>query len=113
MSLRTLSAPCALLLAASAAPAYAHEPAAPDRDPAVLDSVIVTGRRDAEGAVAVVSAESYETRFAQGFSDSLRDLTEGGYVGEFAAATEARVAGTAVFRPGEGRSAYVSPRVSD
>ncbi|KQW83189.1 TonB-dependent receptor family protein [Brevundimonas sp. Root1279] len=90
MSLRTLAAPCALLLAASAAPAFAHEPAAPSDDPAVLDSVIVTGRRDPEdpqvvadaralmartpGAVAVVSAESYETRFAQGFSDSLRNV---------------------------------------
>ena len=37
MSLRTLAAPCALLLAATAAPAFAHEPVAPHDDPAVLD----------------------------------------------------------------------------
>lgn len=94
MSLMTQAAPRALLLAAAAAPslAFASEPspaASPD-DPAVLESVIVTGRRDPEdpavvadararlsrtpGAVAVVSAESYETRFAQGFSDTLRNV---------------------------------------
>lgn len=92
MSLMTHAAPCALLLAAAAAPTFAlaSEPAPSPDDPAVLESVIVTGRRDPEdpaavadarallsrtpGAVAVVSAESYGTRFAQGFSDTLRNV---------------------------------------
>ncbi len=89
MSLNTAAAPCALLLAAVASPAFAY--AAPaEADPVVLDSVIVTGRRNPEdpavvadarallsrtpGAVAVVSSESYENRFAQGFSDTLRNV---------------------------------------
>lgn len=89
MSLKTTAAPCALLLAAfAAAPAHASEDPAPD--PTILDSVIVTARRDAEdptvvadardrlsrtpGAVAVVSAESYANRFAQGFADTLRNV---------------------------------------
>lgn len=90
MSLKTTAAPCALLLAAFAAmPVHAQSPA-PQNGPTVLDSVIVTGVRNPEdppvvanarerlsrtpGAVAVVSAESYETRFAQGFSDTLRNV---------------------------------------
>ncbi len=60
------------------------------QDPAVVEEVIVTGRRDPEdskvvadararlsetpGAVAVVSAEAYETRFAPTLADSLRDV---------------------------------------
>lgn len=91
MSLMTRVAPCALLLVAMPAPTLSL---AQDRivsdDPTVLDSVIVTGRRDPEdpavvadarsllsrtpGAVAVVSAESFENRFAQGFFDSLRNV---------------------------------------
>ncbi|WP_292225624.1 TonB-dependent receptor [Brevundimonas sp.] len=89
MSLKTAAAPCALLLAAVASPAFAYSAPA-ETDPVVLDSVIVTGRRNAEdpavvadarallsrtpGAVAVVSSESYENRFAQGFSDTLRNV---------------------------------------
>ncbi|WP_392353141.1 Plug domain-containing protein [Brevundimonas sp. LF-1] len=58
--------------------------------PTVVDSIIVTGRRNAEdpavvaeardrlsrtpGAVAVVSAESYSDRFVQGFADTLRNV---------------------------------------
>jgi iron complex outermembrane receptor protein len=92
MSLRTTAAPCALLLAALAAPAFAHasEPAAGPEDPTTLDTVIVTARRNPEdpavvaeardrlsrtpGAVAVVSAESYANRFAQTFADTLRNV---------------------------------------
>lgn len=91
MSLRTTAAPCALLLAALAAPAFAHasEPAAGPEDPATLDTVIVTARRNPEdpavvaeardrlsrtpGAVAVVSAESYADRYAPNLADVLRD----------------------------------------
>ena len=85
MSFRNSAAPCALLLAAVAAPAFAQ-----NAEPTVLDSVIVTARRDAgdpvvvaeardrlsrtPGAVAVVSAESYANRFAQNFSDTLRNV---------------------------------------
>lgn len=88
MSLKTTAAPCALLFAAFAASPATADPE--PQDPTILDSVIVTGRRDAEdpavvadardrlsrtpGAVAVVSAESYQTRFAQGFSDTLRNV---------------------------------------
>lgn len=90
MSLKTTAAPCALLLAAAlASPAWAQSaPAGPDVT--TLDSVIVTGVRNPEdppvvadarallsrtpGAVAVVSSESFETRFAQGFSDTLRNV---------------------------------------
>lgn len=87
MFLKTTAAPCALLLAAlSAAPAVAQTA----DEATLLDSVIVTGRRDPEdpavvadarsrlsrtpGAVAVVSSESYANRFAQGFSDTLRNV---------------------------------------
>ena len=91
MSLRTTAAPCALLLAAIATPAFAHasEPAAGPDDPTTLDTVIVTARRNAEdpavvadardrlsrtpGAVAVVSAESDRDRTAATLSDMLRD----------------------------------------
>ena len=85
MSFRNSAAPCALLLAAVAAPAFAQ-----NAEPTVLDSVIVTASRDAgdpvvvaeardrlsrtPGAVAVVSAESYANRFAQNFSDTLRNV---------------------------------------
>jgi iron complex outermembrane receptor protein len=82
-------APCALLLAALAAPAFASEPVAGAQDPTTLDTVIVTGRRNPEdpavvaeararlsrtpGAVAVVSAESYADRYAPNLADMLRD----------------------------------------
>tara|TARA_R110002167_G_scaffold97566_2_gene257433 strand:+ start:145 stop:2217 length:2073 start_codon:yes stop_codon:yes gene_type:complete len=92
MSLKTSAAPCALLLAlgvtALAAPALARTADTPA--PTTLDSVIVTGTRDPEdppvvadardrlsrtpGSVAVVSAESYANRFAQGFADTLRNV---------------------------------------
>lgn len=84
MSLRTTAAPCALLLAAIASPTHAQTV-----EPTVLDSVIVTARRNAEdpavvadararlsrtpGAVAVVSAESYADRYAPNLADVLRD----------------------------------------
>ena len=88
MSFKTAAAPCALLLAAMASPAFAlvQQQAA---EPALLDSVIVTGRRNAEdppvvadarqrlsrtpGAVAVISAESYADRYAANLADVLRD----------------------------------------
>lgn len=85
MLLKTSAAPCALLLAAVAAPAFAQT-----GEPVVLDSVIVTGRRNADdpavvaearqrlsrtpGAVAVVSSESYEDRYALALSDTLRSV---------------------------------------
>lgn len=85
MSLKTSAAPCALLLAAVAGPAFAQDSA-----PTMLDSVIVTATRNEDdpavvadardrlsrtpGAVAVVSAESYADRFAQNFSDTLRNV---------------------------------------
>jgi iron complex outermembrane receptor protein len=84
MSLKTTAAPCALLLAVIAAPAFAQDA------PTELDSVIVTGQRNPDdpavvaeararlartpGAVAVVSAESYEDRYALAFSDTLRSV---------------------------------------
>jgi iron complex outermembrane receptor protein len=88
MFLMTQAAPRALLTAALfAAPSLAL--AAPD-PVTTLDSVIVTGRRNADdpavvaeararlartpGAVAVVSAESYEDRYALAFSDTLRSV---------------------------------------
>jgi iron complex outermembrane receptor protein len=90
MTLRVSAAPLALLAALSA-PAFAHaQDAAPeaDRRATTVDSVIVTGVRDPEdpavvaearerlsrtpGAVAVVSAESYEDRYALALSDTLR-----------------------------------------
>lgn len=86
MSFMTPVAPCALLLAAVASPAFAQV-AIPVAE---LDSVIVTGRRDADdpavvaearerlsrtpGAVAVVSSESYEDRYALALSDTLRSV---------------------------------------
>lgn len=84
MSLRTTAAPCALLLAAVASPSHAQT-----AEPTVLDSVIVTARRNAEdpavvaeararlsrtpGAVAVISAENYADRYAPNLADLLRD----------------------------------------
>ena len=89
MSFNTTAAPCALLIGACLAPAFAHASEA-DAPTTVVDSIIVTGQRNAEdpavvaearnrlsrtpGAVAVVSAESYADRFAQGFSDTLRNV---------------------------------------
>jgi iron complex outermembrane receptor protein len=42
----------------------------------------------------------------------LRNLTDERYVGEFSAVTDARTASTAVFFPGEGRSAFVGLRLT-
>jgi iron complex outermembrane receptor protein len=77
----------ALLLAASALPSFAH---AEDEIPPTVDTVIVTGARNPEdppvvadarkrlsetpGAVSVISAESYEKRFALALDDVLRDV---------------------------------------
>ncbi len=91
MSLKTAAAPCALLIGACLAPSLAHAYDLSEADsPTVVDSIIVTGRRNAEdptvvaeardrlsrtpGAVAVVSAESYSDRFVQGFADTLRNV---------------------------------------
>ncbi|MEE2850004.1 MAG: TonB-dependent receptor [Pseudomonadota bacterium] len=84
MSFKTTAAPCALLLAALATPAFAQEA------PTELDSVIVTGQRNPDdpavvaeardrlsrtpGAVAVVASESYEDRYALGFAETLRSV---------------------------------------
>ncbi|HRO33856.1 MAG TPA: TonB-dependent receptor [Brevundimonas sp.] len=85
MSFKISAAPLALLAAACAAPAFAQTPSA---QATVIDSIIVTGRRNPDdppvvaearerlsrtpGAVAVVSAESYEDRYALALSDTLR-----------------------------------------
>lgn len=88
MSLRLSAAPLALLCAAHAAPVLAQDVGV--QDATTVDSVIVTGVRNPEdppvvaeararlsrtpGAVAVVSAESYEDRYALAFSDTLRSV---------------------------------------
>jgi iron complex outermembrane receptor protein len=94
MSLKTTAAPCALLLAAFAATpsiALAEPLPPPTEDPVTtLDSVIVTARRNPEdpavvaearallsrtpGAVAVVSSETYQDRYALTFADTLRSV---------------------------------------
>lgn len=92
MSFKTNAAPWALLIGACLAPSlsYAADETDAQSPATVVDSIIVTGRRNAEdpavvadardrlsrtpGAVAVVSAESYADRFAQGFSDTLRNV---------------------------------------
>lgn len=89
MSFMTSAARCALLVAACAA-STAHARTLDPQDAAVVDSIIVTGRRNADeppvvaeararlsrtpGAVSVVAAETYEDRFAQGFYDTLRNV---------------------------------------
>lgn len=88
MLLKTTVAPLALLLAAASAPAFAQT-TSPERA-TDLGEVIVTGARNPEdppvvaearrrlsrtpGAVAVVSAESLETRYAPNLADVLRDV---------------------------------------
>ena len=88
MLLKTSAAPLALLLAAASAPAFAQT--TPQDSSTEVDSVIVTGERNPDdpavvaearerlsrtpGAVAVVSAESYEDRYALAFSDTLRSV---------------------------------------
>lgn len=83
---KTTAAPLALLLATASAPAFAQSQDASTE----LDTVIVTGGRNPDdpavvaearqrlsrtpGAVAVVSAESYEDRYALAFSDTLRSV---------------------------------------
>ena len=92
MTFRPSAAPLALLLAAASAPTFAQTPTASSDERAVttVDSIIVTGRRDPEeppvvarararlsrtpGAVAVVSAESLQTRYAPNIADVLRDV---------------------------------------
>ena len=88
MLFKTTAAPMALLLAAASVPAFAQtisQDGATD-----LGEVIVTGARNPEdppvvaearrrlsrtpGAVAVVSAESLETRYAPNMADVLRDV---------------------------------------
>ncbi len=86
MFYKTSAAPLALLLAAASAPAFAQSQDAATE----VDTVIVTGERNPDdpavvaeararlsrtpGAVAVVSAESYEDRYALSFSDTLRSV---------------------------------------
>ncbi|WP_309629643.1 TonB-dependent receptor domain-containing protein [Brevundimonas sp.] len=88
MLLKTTAAPLALLLAAASAPALAQTTA--PETATDLGEVIVTGARNPEdppvvaearrrlsrtpGAVAVVSAESLETRYAPNLADVLRDV---------------------------------------
>ncbi|MFC0632270.1 TonB-dependent receptor family protein [Brevundimonas balnearis] len=92
MNLQASAAPLALLLAAASVPAHAQTPTSPADERAVttVDSIIVTGRRDPEdppvvaqararlsrtpGAVAVVSAESLQSRYAPNIADVLRDV---------------------------------------
>ena len=86
MLLKTTAAPSALLIAACAGPAFAQTAGSPTQ----LDSVIVTGVRNAEdpkvvadaraglsrtpGAVAVVAQETYRDRYALSFADTLRSV---------------------------------------
>ncbi|WP_397421517.1 TonB-dependent receptor family protein [Phenylobacterium sp.] len=79
----------ALLLAAAALPALAPATLSAAETPTTVDTVIVTGARNPEdppvvgdarkrlsetpGAVSVISAESYEKRFAIALDDMLRD----------------------------------------
>ncbi|NBW06878.1 MAG: TonB-dependent receptor [Caulobacteraceae bacterium] len=86
MLLKTSAAPCALLLAALATPAFAQTADQATR----LDEIIVTAARNPEdppivaetrarlsrtpGAVAVVSAEAYRDRYAPNLADVLRDV---------------------------------------
>jgi len=88
VKLRLLSAASAATLACVAAPAFAQEADAPPVTQ--VDDVIVTGARNPEdppvvaqarrrlsrtpGAVAVVSAESLQDRFAPNMTDVLRDV---------------------------------------
>lgn len=88
MLFKTTVAPLALLLAAASAPAFAQT--TPQDQATDLGEVIVTGARNPEdppvvaearrrlsrtpGAVAVVSAESLETRYAPNIADVLRDV---------------------------------------
>lgn len=79
---------CAPAVLAAAVPASAQEPSR-QPDPTVLDSIIVTARRNPDdppvvaaardrlsrtpGAVSVIAAETWDDRFAQGFYDTLRN----------------------------------------
>lgn len=88
MLFKSTAAPLALLLAAASAPAFAQT--TPQDGATDLCEVIVTGARNPEdppvvaearrrlsrtpGAVAVVSAESLETRYAPNLADVLRDV---------------------------------------
>ena len=88
MSLKLSAAPLSLLLAAASTPAFAQD--ANNSLAVDLGEVIVTGARNPEdppvvaearrrlsptpGSVAVVSAESLETRYAPNIADVLRDV---------------------------------------
>ena len=91
MFFKTTAAPCALLLAAISNAGWTSPVLAQQTpEPALLDSVIVTGRRNAEdpavvaearallsrtpGAVAVVASETYQDRYALTFADTLRSV---------------------------------------
>lgn len=91
MSFKTTAAPCALLLAALSNAGWTSPVLAQQTpEPALLDSVIVTGRRNAEdpavvaearallsrtpGAVAVVASETYQDRYALTLADTLRSV---------------------------------------
>ncbi|WP_295189647.1 TonB-dependent receptor [uncultured Brevundimonas sp.] len=91
MSFKTTAAPCALLLAALSNTGWSSPVLAQQTpEPALLDSVIVTGRRNVEdpavvaearallsrtpGAVAVVASETYQDRYALTFADTLRSV---------------------------------------
>lgn len=90
MSFKTSTAPLALFIAACAASPVLAQSAADAGPVTEVDSVIVTGVRNPQdppvvaearerlsrtpGAVAVVSAESYEDRYALAFSDTLRSV---------------------------------------
>lgn len=90
MSLKIATAPLALFLTACAASPTLAQSALDGDAVAEVDSVIVTGIRNPQdppvvaearerlsrtpGAVAVVSAESYEDRYALAFSDTLRSV---------------------------------------
>ncbi|MEG1452050.1 TonB-dependent receptor family protein [Brevundimonas sp.] len=90
MSFKISAAPLALLIAAYAAPSFAQPQSTSEQDVTVVDSIIVTAKRNADdpaivaqarerlsrtpGAVSVVAAETYEDRFAQGFYDTLRNV---------------------------------------
>ena len=146
MKLMLSAAPCALRLAVQASSTHAQTPPV---ETATLDTVIVTGQRNSDdppvvaeararlsrtpGAVAVVSSESYEDRYALTLSDTLRSVPgvfaqrrwgeevrlsiRGSgigkrYVSNANAVTDARVAPAEVFTPVEGRAGYVGVRLS-
>ena len=61
MSFKTTAAPCALLIGACLAPAFAHASEA-EGPTTVVDSIIVTGRRNAEDPAVVAEAQTVHGR---------------------------------------------------